>query len=73
MVTVEQIEGNWMRIRKVRARRLREGDQLVVTVQRVMGMQGRRPREGARLMKVECADGSTEVMREDQPVQILSK
>lgn len=60
-----------MRINQIRAGRLREGDQLVVTVHRVMGMQGRKPREGAPLMKVEYSDGSSEVMREDQPVQIL--
>ena len=60
-----------MRIGKTRAGRLREGDQVVVTVRRVLGMQGRKPREGAPLMKVEYSDGSSEVMREDKPVQVL--
>jgi hypothetical protein len=62
-----------MRIGNTRAGRLREGDQVVVTVRRVLGMQGRKPREGAPLMRVEYSDGSSEVMREDQPVQVVRK
>jgi hypothetical protein len=60
-----------MRIRKTTAGRLREGDQVVVTVRRVLGMQGRKPKEGAPLLKVEYEDGTTEVMREDQPTRVL--
>ena len=47
------------------------GDQIVVTVARVMGVQGRKPRDGAPLMRVEYADGSTEAMREDLSVEVL--
>ena len=60
-----------MKIRKTKAGRLREGDQVVVTVHRVLGMQGRKPKEGAPLLKVEYEDGTTEVMREDQSIRVL--
>lgn len=60
-----------MRISKVKAKSLREGDQIVVTVERVMGVQGRKPRDGAPLMKIQFDDGTTEVLREDQQVSVL--
>lgn len=60
-----------MRISRIKARNLREGDKIVVTVTRVMGVQGRKPRDGAPLMKLEYEDGTTEVLREDQPIEVL--
>lgn len=60
-----------MRISKIKASNLREGDQVVVTVARVMGMQGRKPRDGAPLMKIEYDDGTTEVVREDDQLRVL--
>ncbi|MEN3271852.1 MAG: hypothetical protein V7636_613, partial [Actinomycetota bacterium] len=36
-----------MRITRVKARNVREGDKIVVTVSRVMGVQGRKPKSGA--------------------------
>jgi len=56
---------------KVRAKRLREGDQIVVTVARVMGMQGRKPRDGAPLMRIELDDGTTWTLREDEQLPVL--
>ena len=60
-----------MRISKIKASNLREGDQVVVTIARVMGMQGRKPRDGAPLMKIEYEDGTTEIVREDQQLRIV--
>ena len=60
-----------MRLSRVRARNVREGDMVVVTVARVLGVQGRKPKEGAPLMKLEYEDGTTEVVREDQQLTIL--
>lgn len=60
-----------MRLSRVKAKNLREGDKVVVTVARVMGVQGRKPRDGAPLMKLEFEDGTFEVRREDQQVDVL--
>lgn len=60
-----------MRIARVKARNIREGDQVVATVSRVMGVQGRKPKSGAPLMKLEYEDGTSEMLREDQAVQVL--
>ena len=60
-----------MRISHIRAKNLREGDQIVITVARVMGVQGRKPSNGSPLMRVEYADGTTEAMREDLSVKVL--
>jgi hypothetical protein len=60
-----------MRISKIKAKSVREGDQIVVTVERVMGVQGRKPRDGAPLMKIQFDDGTVEVLREDQQVSVL--
>lgn len=61
-----------MRIAKVRANKVREGDRIVVTVTRVLGVQGRKPSDGsAPLMKLEYADGTTETLREDAQVEVL--
>jgi hypothetical protein len=60
-----------MRITRVKAKNLREGDDIVVTVSRVMGMQGRKPRDGAPLMRLEYDDGTTEVLREDDTIRVL--
>lgn len=60
-----------MRITRTKAIKLREGDQIVVTVTRVMGMQGRKPKEGSPLMRVEYEDGTFETLREDQDVRVI--
>jgi hypothetical protein len=60
-----------MRLSRIRARNIREGDQVVVTVARVLGVRGRKPRNGAPLMMLEYEDGSTELIREDQHVDVL--
>jgi hypothetical protein len=60
-----------VRISRVKAKSLREGDKIVVTVARVMGMQGRKPRSGAPLLKLEYEDGTTEALREDDVVEVL--
>lgn len=61
-----------MRITRIKARNVREGDKIVMTVSRVMGVQGRKPRDGsAPLMKFEYDDGTTETIREDEAVEIL--
>lgn len=63
-----------MRVSKTKAKRLKAGDEVVVKVARVLGMQGRKPSDGsAPLMKVEYEDGSTEVLREDQDIQVLRR
>lgn len=63
-----------MRVSKTKAKRLKAGDEVVVKVARVLGMQGRKPTNGAApLMKVEYEDGTTEVLREDQDVQIVRR
>jgi hypothetical protein len=60
-----------VRLSKVRARRIREGDQIVVTVARVLGVQGRKPTSGAPLMKLEFSDGTTLTLREDDQLQVV--
>lgn len=60
-----------MRISRVKAKSLREGDRVVATVARVMGMQGRKPRSGSPLMKLEYEDGTTEALREDDIVEVI--
>jgi len=60
-----------MRIARVKARNVREGDKIVVTVSRVMGVQGRKPKSGSPLMKFEYEDGTTETLREDDSVEVL--
>jgi hypothetical protein len=63
-----------LRVSKTKAKRLKPGDEVVVRVARVMGMQGRKPSDGsAALMKVEYDDGSTEVIREDHVVEVLRR
>jgi hypothetical protein len=64
-------EGPHVRVLKVRAKRIREGDQIVVRVARVMGMQGRKPRDGAPLMRIELDDGTTLTLREDAQLPVL--
>ena len=60
-----------MRISRVKAKNLVEGDRIVVTVARVMGVQGRKPRDLAPLMRLEYEDGTSEVLREDDQVEVL--
>lgn len=60
-----------MRIARVKAKNVREGDKIVVTVARVMGVQGRKPSSAAPLMKLEYEDGTTETLREDSTVDVL--
>jgi hypothetical protein len=36
-----------------------------------MGMQGRKPRDGAPLMKIEFEDGTTLTVREDDPLRVV--
>lgn len=60
-----------MRISRVKAKSLREGDKIVVTVARVMGMQGRKPSTGSPLMKLEYEDGTSEALREDDIVEVI--
>lgn len=60
-----------MRVSSVKARNVREGDEIVIRVARVLGVQGRKPRDGAPLMKFEYEDGSTETFREDETVRVL--
>ena len=60
-----------MRISKIKARSIREGDRVVVTVARVLGVQGRKPTKGAPLMKLEFSDGTTLTLREDDPLEVI--
>jgi hypothetical protein len=60
-----------MRIARIKARNLQEGDKVVATVSRVMGVQGRKPTSGSPLMKLEYEDGTTETLREDDTVEVL--
>ena len=60
-----------MRTARVKARNVREGDKVVSTVARVLGVQGRKPRTGSPLMKFEFEDGTTETLREDDTVEVL--
>ena len=60
-----------MRLTRIKAKNLREGDKVVVTVARVMGVRGRKPSSGAPLMQLEYEDGTTETIREDQAVEVL--
>lgn len=59
-------------IRRKQARNLREGDAIVLRVERVMGMQGRKPRDGrAPLLRVEYDDGTSQTIREDEMVRVV--
>jgi len=60
-----------MRLSRVQARNLREGDKLVVTVERVLGVQGRKPRYAAPLMRLCLSDGWELVVREDERLEVL--
>jgi len=60
-----------MKVTRIKASKVREGDKIVVTVARVMGVQGRKPRDSAPLLKLEYEDGTTELLREDQQVAVL--
>jgi len=60
-----------IKLSNIKAANLREGDKIVVTVARVMGVQGRKPRDGAPLMKLEYEDGTTELLRQDQKVVVV--
>ena len=60
-----------MKLSNIKAANVREGDKIVVTVARVMGVQGRKPRDGAPLMKLEYEDGTTELLRQDQKVVVV--
>ena len=60
-----------MRVSRVKAKNIREGDKIVVTVARVMGMQGRKPSSRSPLLRLEYEDGTTEAMREDDVVEVL--
>jgi hypothetical protein len=60
-----------MKVTRIKAAKVREGDKIVVTVARVMGVQGRKPRDSAPLLKLEYEDGTTELLREDQQVAVL--
>lgn len=60
-----------MRLTRIKAKNVREGDKVVVTVSRVMGVQGRKPSSGAPLMKLEYEDGTSETLREDDALEVL--
>jgi hypothetical protein len=60
-----------MRIARIKARNVREGDKVVATVSRVMGVQGRKPASTSPLMKLEYEDGTTDTLREDDTVEVL--
>lgn len=60
-----------MRLTRIKVKSLREGDKVVVTVARVLGVRGRKPTSGAPLMKLEYEDGTTETIREDETVEVL--
>ena len=56
------------------AKRLRPGDVVLdgeaKTVGRTLGVQGRKPKTGTPLMRIEFLDGETLRVREDQPLRI---
>ena len=59
-------------IRKKRAKNLREGDAIVLRVERVMGVQGRKPRDGrAPLLKLQYDDGTEQTIRGDALVRVV--
>ena len=60
-----------MRVARTKASKIREGDQVVFRVTRVLGMQGRKPKSGGSLMKLEFEDGSVEVLREDETLDVI--
>jgi hypothetical protein len=60
-----------VRLSKKKARSIREGDRIVVTVARVLGVQGRKPAAGAPLMKLEFSDGTTLTLREDDQLEVI--
>jgi len=60
-----------VRITRIRAKNLKDGDKIVMTVSRVLGMQGRKPATGSPLLKLEYEDGSTEAIREDEVVEVV--
>ena len=43
----------------------------MVTVARVLGVQGRKPRSGSPLMRLVYEDGTTETFREDHTIEVL--
>lgn len=58
------------------ARRVRQGDVIIVdeasrVVERTLGVQGRKPKTGAPLMRIQFADGETIQVREDSPLRII--
>ena len=59
------------------ARRLQPGDVVIdgesKTVGRTLGVQGRKPRTGAPLMRIEFVDGESIRVREDQPLRIHTR
>lgn len=56
------------------AKRLRPGDVILNgesgTVRRTLGVQGRKPKTGAPLMRIEFFSGDTIRVREDHPVRV---
>lgn len=56
------------------AKRLQPGDVVLdeeaKTVGRTLGVQGRKPKSGAPLMRIEFVDGETIRVREDQALRI---
>jgi hypothetical protein len=59
------------------AKRLRPGDVVIdgvaKTVGRTLGVQGRKPKAGAPLMRIEFLDGESVRLREDQPLRIHTR
>jgi hypothetical protein len=53
-----------MRVARVAAKNIKDGDKIVVTVARVMGMQGPKPTNGSPRLKLEYEDGTTEALHE---------
>lgn len=55
-----------------RAKQLKEGDEVVMRVTRVLGVRGRKPTDGrSPLMEVEFEDGTRVQVREDDRVRVL--
>ena len=59
------------------AKRLQPGDVVIdgesKTVGRTLGVQGRKPKTGAPLMRIEFLGGETVRVREDQPLRIHAR
>lgn len=63
-----------MATRRKQAKNIREGDTVVLTVERVMGMQGRKPKDGrAPLLRVQYDDGTTHTIRGDEMVHVITE